>query len=374
MKRHVLQIRTAGRGLLAAGFGLLAVVFVGHVVCQAIGLAVPRWIDLTWAKAACYALGIVGLASTLWASRHVEGEPDLLTRLLASAAGRATLALVLVFLLGVVFDADGTFFKPGAHARGIREFCVHGILACGMTLVIISAGIDLSVGSVLALVAVSLSLMRMSWGWPWWAAVPACLAIGTACGAVSGTLTARLKIQPFVATLAMMVFARGLARWLCDEEKVQPDLVQGPDGKPYLDVPEVFQFVSSWVPGGVISVVTVVFLICAAATWLALARHRWGRELYAIGGNEEAARLSGMEEQGNSATGATYELTAIAMVVIGGTSLMGGRGGIGLTVLGVFTIGYLGKILSINDVSNPVEAMLTGIVIVGAVLTQRRRH
>jgi ribose transport system permease protein len=317
-----------------------------------------------------------------------------------SPAGRALLALLLVMLLGVIFNADGTFFRPGAHARGIREFSVYGILACGMTLVIITAGIDLSVASVLALVAVSLSLMQIKGGWPWWAAVPACLLIGTACGVVSGALTAKLKIQPFIATLAMMIFARGLARWLCDEQKIQPDLVQGPDGKPYLDVPEVFRFVNSWVFGGV-GVVTVIFLICAVATWLALSRHRWGRELYAIGGNEEAARLSGisvdrakilayamsglmagvagicqasMEQQGNSATGGTYELTAIAMVVIGGTSLMGGRGGIGLTVLGVFTIGYLGKILSINDVPSPVRAMLTGIIIVGAVLTQRRRN
>ncbi len=304
-------------------------------------------------------------------------------------------------LLGVVFNADGTFFKPGAHARGIREFSVFGILACGMTLVIITAGIDLSVGSVLALVAVSLSLMQISRGWPWWAAVPACLAIGTACGAVSGVLTAKLKIQPFIATLAMMIFARGLARWVCKEEKVQPDLLEGPDGKPYLDVPDVFRFVNSWLFDGGIGVVTVIFLLCAAATWLALARHRWGRELYAIGGNEEAARLSGinvdrakimayaasgllaavagicqasMEQQGNSATGAAYELTAIAMVVIGGTSLMGGRGGMGLTVLGVFTIGYLEKILSLNDVPSPVRAMLTGIIIVGAVLTQKRRN
>jgi len=319
---------------------------------------------------------------------------------LGSPAGRAAIALLLVMMLGVIFNADGTFFKIGAHARGIREFSVFGILACGMALVIITAGIDLSVGSVLALVAVCLSLMQINGGWPWWAAVPACLAVGALCGAVSGVLTAKLKIQPFIATLAMMIFARGLARWLCDEQKVQPDLVTGPDGKPYLDVPEVFRFVNSWVFGG-IGVVTVIFLLCAAATWLVLSRHRWGREWYAIGGNEEAARLSGinvdrakilayavsgllagvagicqasMEQQGNSATGGAYELTAIAMVVIGGTSLMGGRGGIGLTVLGVFTIGYLGKILSINDVPSPVRAMLTGIIIIGAVLTQKRRN
>jgi ribose/xylose/arabinose/galactoside ABC-type transport system permease subunit len=145
--------------------------------------------------------------------------------------------------------------------------------------------------------------------------------------------------------------------------------------------------------------VTVIFLACVAVAWVALSKHRWGRYLYAIGGNEEAARLSGVpvvsakilayaasglfaavaglcqaaqEEQGDPEAGSGYELYAIAMVVIGGTSLMGGRGGIGLTLLGVLTIGYLDKILSINAVPEAGRLVLTGIIIVAAVLTQRR--
>jgi ribose/xylose/arabinose/galactoside ABC-type transport system permease subunit len=147
--------------------------------------------------------------------------------------------------------------------------------------------------------------------------------------------------------------------------------------------------------------VTVIFLVCAAATWIALSRHRWGRELYAIGGNEEAARLSGVnvrlskilaytatgllaavagicqaaqEQQGDPEAGWGYELNAIAIVVIGGTNLMGGRGGIGLTLIGTLTIGYLEKILSINAVPESRRLMLTGIIIVAAVLTQRRQR
>jgi ribose/xylose/arabinose/galactoside ABC-type transport system permease subunit len=143
----------------------------------------------------------------------------------------------------------------------------------------------------------------------------------------------------------------------------------------------------------------VLFLVCVALAWLALSKHRWGRYLYAIGGNEEAARLSGVpvvsakicayaasglfaavaglcqaaqEQQGDPEAGQGYELTAIAMVVIGGTSLMGGRGGMGLTLLGVLTIGYLDKILSINAVPEAGRLVLTGIIIVAAVLTQRR--
>ena len=135
--------------------------------------------------------------------------------------------------------------------------------------------------------------------------------------------------------------------------------------------------------------------------WVLMSKHRWGRYLYAIGGNEEASRLSGVpvvaaktlayvasgmfaavagicqaaqEQQGDPEAGMGYELMAIAMVVIGGTSLMGGRGGIGLTLLGVLTIGYLDKILSINAVPEAGRLVLTGIIIIVAVLTQRRRR
>jgi len=147
--------------------------------------------------------------------------------------------------------------------------------------------------------------------------------------------------------------------------------------------------------------VTVIFLVIAAFSGLLLARHIWGRDLYAIGGNEEAARLSGLpvkrskllayvasgfcaaaagicqaaqEQQGDPEAGAGYELTAIAIVVIGGTNLMGGRGNMGLTLLGTITIGYLEKILSINAVPEAGRLMLTGTILVAAVLTQRRRR
>lgn len=329
---------------------------------------------------------------------------DKLARFLASPSGRALLALFLVLLLGVVFNKNGAFFKIGTHRNALLEVSVYGILACGMTLVIVSGGIDLSVGSVLALVAVMFSMATMWWGWSAWLAVPMCLAVGAACGGVSGTLTAKLGVQPFVATLAMMIFARGLAKQVCNEQKVLVRGVIGPDGKEHFRYPEVFDALRSWLPSKdikVIAVATVIFLLCAAVTWVALSRHRWGRQLYAIGGNEEAARLSGIpvtgakiaayvtagllaaiagmclaaqERLGNPETGATYELTAIAIVVIGGTNLMGGRGGVGLTLIGTLTIGYLEKILSINDVADPVRNMLKGLIIVVAVLAQRRRR
>jgi ribose transport system permease protein len=307
----------------------------------------------------------------------------------------------LVLLIGVAFNADGAFFKLGTHRDTLRQASVYGILACGMTLVIISGGIDLAVGSVLALVAVCSSLMAIHWGWSPWLVVPASLVIGGACGLMSGSVTARLKVQPFIATLAMMVFARGLAKHISGGMKVST-AVQDADGSyRYVDVPELFRAIDTRVLGGNLSVVTVIFAGCALVAFLALSRHVWGRHLYAIGGNEEAARLSGVpvamskiaayvasgvfaaiagicqaaqEQQGDPEAGMGYELVAIAMVVIGGTSLMGGRGGMALTLLGVLTIGYLEKILSINAVPEATRLMLTGLIIIAAVVAQRQRR
>ena len=316
-------------------------------------------------------------------------------------ATRALLALLLVLVIGCVFNADGAFFKIGTHRDALRQASVFGILACGMTLVIISGGIDLAVGSVLALAAVSFSLFSIHWGWPPWFSVPVALAIGMLCGAVAGGAAAWFGIQPFIATLAMMVFARGLAKTISGGMKVST-AVKNPDGTyRYVDVPAVFRLIDSRILGGNLSVVTVIFLCCALATWIFLSRHRWGRFIYAIGGNEEAARLSGVpvawtkvlayvltgmfaavagmcqaaqEQQGDPEAGIGYELSAIAIVVIGGTTLTGGRGGMGLTLLGMLTIGYLEKILSINAVPEASRLMLTGVIIFVAVLAQRRRR
>src|SRR5215831_8511270 len=156
-------------------------------------------------------------------------------------ATRALAALLFVLLLGCFFNADRAFFKLGTHRDALRQASVFGILACGMTLVIISGGIDLAVGSVLALVAVSFSLMSIHWGWSPWVSVPLCLVLALLCGAVSGGLTAWFGIQPFIATLAMMVFARGLAKTVSGGMKIST-AVKNPDGTfRYVDVPPVFR-------------------------------------------------------------------------------------------------------------------------------------
>lgn len=333
----------------------------------------------------------------------VASRPQIhwLVRAWGVPATRALVALILVLVIGIIFNADGAFFKMGTHRDALRQASVFGILACGMTLVIISGGIDLAVGSIVALASVTFSLMSIHWGWPPVLSVLAALGVGMMCGAASGGAAAWFGVQPFIATLAMMVFARGLAKTISGGMKVST-AVKNPDGTyQYVDVPGIFRWIDSRILGGNVSVVTVIFLACALVTWLLLTRHRWGRHLYAIGGNEEAARLSGVpvawtkmlayaatgclagvagmcqaaqEQQGDPEAGAGYELSAIAIVVIGGTSLIGGRGGMGLTLLGTLTIGYLEKILSINAVPEASRLMLTGVIILTAVLAQRRRR
>ena len=323
-----------------------------------------------------------------------------LSDLMRSPVTRAVIALLFVLILGSIFNADGSFFKWGTHRDMLRHISVFGILACGMTLVIITAGIDLSVGSLLGLTAVLFSLFTIQLNWSPWFAFAACLLIGAAGGALSGGLIAKFKIQPFIATLAMMVFARGVAKWVSGGQKISTAVLQEDGTYQYVEVPAVFNFLNSKILNENIAVVTLIFLFCILICWIILAKLRWGRHIYAIGGNEEAARLSGIpvtatkllayglsgvfcatagicqaaqELQGDPEAGMTYELTAIAIVVIGGTSLMGGIGGIGLTFLGALTIGYLEKILSINAVGEASRLMLTGVIIIGAVLFQKFR-
>ncbi|MBN1477064.1 ABC transporter permease [Candidatus Sumerlaeota bacterium] len=345
---------------------------------------------------------VIALAVVAFLARHrirrwLQSH-EAISRGFSSPFVRALLALGLIMLLGCRFNADGAFFHWSTHRDMFRSYSFFGILACGMTVVILTAGIDLSVGSILGFVGVVFAHMAIRWQWSGWLAIPLCLAIGAALGAVSGALIARFRMQPFIATLAMMVFARGLARYVTSNYKIGRNVIL-PDNTPFrYPNPPVFDLLDSKILWDNVHFSTLVMLGCFALTWILLTRLRVGRHIYAIGGNEEAARLSGVPTaavkvfvyalcglfcavagicftgqatQGDPDAGFTYELTAIAMVVIGGTSLMGGRGGIGLTFLGVLIFGYLDKILSINGQGTEIRFMFTGLIIVIAVLLQR---
>ncbi len=280
----------------------------------------------------------------------------------------------------------------------LRQVSVYGILACGMCLVITTAGIDLSVGSILGLTGVLFSLLTIHKGWGAPEAILACLFTGLFLGTISGNLIARFKVQPFIATLAMMVFARGFAKWVSGGQKIS-QAVQTADGNfVYKEIPAIFNLLDQKILGGHLAVVALVFVFCALVSWIVLSKLTWGRYMLAIGGNESTTRLCGVpvnrakilayamsgmlaavagicqaaqEQQGDPEAGLGYELNAIAMVVIGGTALSGGRGGIGQTLLGILTIGYLEKILSLNAVGEASRLMLTGAIIIAAVLLQK---
>jgi ribose transport system permease protein len=314
---------------------------------------------------------------------------------------RALLALVLVFVLGWLFHANGAFHRWSAHRDMLRQISVSGILACGMTLVIITGGIDLSVGSVLGLCAVLFARLSLHAAWPALAVVPVVLLVGAGTGLLSGGLVAGWRIQPFIATLATMVFARGLAKWVSGGQTIS-SAIQAADGTyRYVPLPPLFGYLDTRLLGGNVAAITVVFAACMLVGHMVLSKLRYGRYLYATGGNEEASRLSGVpvarakllayglsglfaavagicqavqEQQGDPEAGVSYELTAIAIAVIGGNSLAGGRGGMGLTLIGALTIGYLEKILSINAVGEASRLMLTGAIIVAAVFFQSRRQ
>ncbi|MDO8683647.1 MAG: ABC transporter permease [Armatimonadota bacterium] len=329
-------------------------------------------------------------------------QSNLLT---AISSLRGVLALLAVFALGVYFSpktpgSNWPLFLTGPVQKGILfDYAEYGILATGMTIVILSGGIDLSVGSVLGASSVLFSLLVIGYGWPPLAALLVCIVAGLAAGSVSGILISRFKMQPFVATLAMMVAARGAAKLISGGIKVQPGAqgwykIQGA-------APEFYTWMTS--PTSVLGLqpITLTFLAAILVMFLVVRYTRFGRQLYAIGGNEEAARLSGMRVSGSKIAayalcaglaalagiadacttglgdpeaGFTYELDAIAAVVIGGTSLMGGRGGVIFTLIGALIIGYIGKILSINAVPEAGRLLAKGGIIVVAVLIQQRKQ
>lgn len=313
---------------------------------------------------------------------------------------RALFSLAFIFGLGLIFNADGTFFRWDTHRDMLRQISTYGILASGLTVVIVAGGIDLSVGSVLGLSAVVFSFLSIQLGWTAGVAILACLGLGLGCGGIVGGVIGRFGVQPFITTLAGMAFVRGAAKWVSGGQKISTTVLQPNGNFVQVPLPPVFEFLGSRFLHQNVAAVTIVFLLCILVCWVILAKTRWGRWLYAIGGNELCAYLSGVpiirvkllayslcgmlaavagicqatqELQGDPEAGMGYELTAIAIVVMGGTGLSGGHGGIGLTLLGTITIGYLEKILSINAVSEASRLMMTGLIVLTAVLLQKRQ-
>jgi ribose transport system permease protein len=304
--------------------------------------------------------------------------------------------LGLVVLLAVVTSpvrqGELVFLDLGNLSDILRQVAEKGILAVGMTAVVVAGGIDLSVGSVLAFSATLSALLWMRGGVGLATSALIVLAAGAVWGLLNGLVIARWRLPAFIATLATMSAARGTARYLSGGTAIP--LGFGTGGAPG-SVRALAGPLLPFVPAP-----AVVFVLAAIGMHLYLARTRGGRYLYAIGGNEEAARLSGVRvefhkagvyvicavlaalaglvhaaqlEQGNPNDGVAYELDAIAAVVIGGTSLSGGVGTVGGTIVGILTIGVINNSMGLNNVDANLQLILKGAIILVAVWLQRRR-
>ena len=307
------------------------------------------------------------------------------------------LGLAGVLALAVIFSpmrgGRPVFLDVGNLTDILRQVSEKGILAAGMTPVIISGGIDLSVGSVLALSATLAGSLLMHSGLGVWATVAVVLAAGCLCGLVNGLVVARWRIQPFIATLAMMSAARGVARYLSGGAAIP--LGFGDGGAP----PSFRALAAPVLP--FVPMPAVLFLLSVAAIAVYMAWTRAGRYVYTIGDNELTARLAGVRvglhkasvyvigaglaalagiihcaqlEQGNPNDGAGYELDAIAAVVIGGTSLSGGVGTVGGTLVGTLIIGIINNSMGLNNVDANLQLILKGAIILAAVWLQARRE
>ena len=318
---------------------------------------------------------------------------------------RGLVALVVVFALGCMLSPRTRdtglpiFLEPRTQGDILFEYCEYGLLAAGMTLVILTGGIDLSVSSVLGFCATLFALLTIAYGWSVPPAIGVTLLAGLAAGSVNGALVAWFRMQPFVATLAMMTAARGAAKWISGGIKVQAG------GASWYDVmghsPGFFTWMTTGLPGIGLQPATLLFLLVIGVLAVVVRSSAYGRTIYAIGGNEEAARLCGIpvasrklltyalcgltaalagivnacrQDMGDPEAGFGFELDAIAAVVIGGTSLMGGRGGMFLTLVGVLIMGYINKILSLRAVDIAPRMVIQAAIIVVAVLIQRQRR
>lgn len=299
--------------------------------------------------------------------------------------GGATGPLIgLLVLCAFLTLATDSFFSVRNFLNILDQVTVIGIIAVGMTFVILLGGIDLSVGSVLALAMMVLGFLNVEAGLPMGAAIPLAIAAAALAGLISGLLITEFKVPPFIATLAMMSIARGLASMITN-------------GSQIIGFPAWFNMGAIIRYGGVLTMTVAVMFVVFAVALLFQRYREGGRALYAVGGNQEVARLAGINvnrvtvlvytacaalsglagvllaarlDAVQPTIGIAYELDAIAAVVIGGTSLSGGTGGIGGTIIGVLIIGVLRNGLNLLSVSPFIQAVIIGMVIVMAVAAE----
>lgn len=308
-------------------------------------------------------------------------------------------AIVLIFLglVGSLSILSPAFLQLENLLNVVRQVSVIGLLAIGVTVVIISLGIDLSLGSVLALSSVVAASLAQRPDWenamypglslPVLVAFGAGLGVGALCGLINGLLIAGFRIPPFIATLGMMTAARGVA------------LIYS-NGRPISTLTDEFNFIGQGYILGM-PVPIIILVLVAVGAHLMLNNTRFGRYVYAIGGNEQAARVSGLNlartkimiyvvagllaglgglvlsariSSGQPTLGVGAELAAIAAAVIGGTSFVGGIGTVWGTVVGALLIGTMTNGMVLLNVSPFMQQVVAGVVIVVAVIIDERKN
>ncbi|WP_019890534.1 ABC transporter permease [Streptomyces purpureus] len=322
-------------------------------------------------------------------SPQEAGWPDRARRALGLKADVRNLSLlgVLAVLIAVGgFTRPAEFLATSNLQLVLTQASVIGVVTVGMTFVITSGGIDLSVGAIVALASVwATTLATQEYGFA--GILFTAVVVGLACGLVNGLLIAYGGMVPFIATLAMLASARGLALQITDGRTqivtVQSVLDLGLPDAHLLGIPPL----------------VLVFAAVTLAGWLILGRTTFGRRTVAVGGNAEAARLAGIDVRrqrlylyllsglccgiaafllivlsgsGQNTNGNLYELDAIAAAIIGGTLLSGGRGTIVGSVLGVLVFTTITNIFALNNLQSDVQQIAKGAIIVAAVLVQRR--
>ncbi len=297
--------------------------------------------------------------------------------------------ILLVFLCVIVAAINPRFLNPTNLQNMARLIGAFGIFSLGLALVIITSGIELSVGSMMALLGVVLSMMLLQWGWISWPAVFVCIAMTMGLGFLHGLLVTRLKIQPFIVTLCGLLFYRGLARFITNDETKGFGSAEGFESLRYmangnlLGVPMPF----------------VLLIIISVIVWVFLHRSIYGRYLYATGRNEEAARYSGINTRSivtwayagsalltaisgiifafytNSVSPAShgnfYELYGIAAAVLGGCSLRGGEGSVIGVLIGTALLQVLQNLVNLLGIPSSLNFAVMGAVILLGVMTDQ---
>ncbi|MEX6281753.1 ribose ABC transporter permease [Providencia hangzhouensis] len=297
--------------------------------------------------------------------------------------------IALLVLIAIVSTLSPNFFTVNNLFNILQQTSVNAIMAVGMTLVILTSGIDLSVGSLLALTgAVAASMVGAEVNAL--VAVAGALALGAAIGACTGVIVAKGKVQAFIATLVMMLLLRGVTRVYTDGSPINTG---------FSDNADLFGWFGIGRPFGIPTPVWLMIIVFTAA-WYMLHHTRLGRYIYALGGNEAATRLSGINvdrikivvyalcgllaalasvievarlSSAQPMAGNGYELDAIAAVVLGGTSLAGGKGRIVGTLIGALILGFLNNGLNLLGISSNYQMIVKAVVILLAVLVDNKK-